>query len=201
MCKEGVFMNRNLSKLIKKYKNLYFSEKGILGTIFYFFSLGDNYPKCKYIIYSIKSKYWGGRKGFIALFLHKFYSFKKIRCPISNSVELNFKSLGEGLMIFHYGIVTSENCIFANNVWLRGNNCIGNNGKSHEAPKIGNNVDVGFGAVVIGPITIADGVTIGANSVVTKTIDIPNCIVAGCPAKIIRMKNKGNTSYVNQENS
>ena len=52
-------------------------------------------------------------------------------------------------------------------------------------PIIGNNVSIGSGAVVVGPITIGDNVIIGANSYVDK--DVPsNVVVAGSPAKVIR---------------
>ena len=58
---------------------------------------------------------------------------------------------------------------------------IHNNG----VPMIGNNVYIGPGAKLFGPITIGDNVTIGANAVVNR--DIPsNCVVAGVPAKIIK---------------
>lgn len=46
------------------------------------------------------------------------------------------------------------------------------------------NVYIGTGAKVLGPITIGDNVTIGANAVVIK--DVPaNNTVAGIPAKVI----------------
>lgn len=50
-------------------------------------------------------------------------------------------------------------------------------------PTIGNNVFIGTGAVVIGPINIGDNEIIGANTVVTK--DVPaNCYAVGSPAII-----------------
>ena len=52
-------------------------------------------------------------------------------------------------------------------------------------PVIGNNVSIGSGAVVVGPISIGDNVVIGANSYVDKSVP-PNVVVAGCPARIIR---------------
>jgi virginiamycin A acetyltransferase len=56
-----------------------------------------------------------------------------------------------------------------------------------EGIKIGNDVWIGMGAYIMPGITIGNGVTVAANSVVTK--DIPDyCIVAGVPAKIIKMK-------------
>lgn len=50
---------------------------------------------------------------------------------------------------------------------------------------IGDNVWIGEGAMIIGNVNIGEGVIIAANSVVTN--DIPAyCLVAGCPAKIIK---------------
>jgi serine O-acetyltransferase len=52
---------------------------------------------------------------------------------------------------------------------------------------IGNNVDIGAGAKVLGNITIGDNVLIGANAVVLK--DIPtNSIAVGVPAVIKQNK-------------
>lgn len=50
---------------------------------------------------------------------------------------------------------------------------------------IGSNVWIGSNACIMPNVKIGNGVVVGANSVVTK--DIPdNCMVAGCPAKIIK---------------
>lgn len=59
-------------------------------------------------------------------------------------------------------------------------------GKSpyREVPKIGNNVFIGPGAVICGPIIIEDNVIVAPNSVVTKSIP-KGAIVGGIPAKII----------------
>jgi serine O-acetyltransferase len=52
-------------------------------------------------------------------------------------------------------------------------------------PKIGDNVTVGEGARVLGPVDIGDNCIIGANSVVIS--DVPDgCTVAGTPARIIK---------------
>ncbi|MCE8888841.1 serine acetyltransferase [Parabacteroides merdae] len=52
---------------------------------------------------------------------------------------------------------------------------------------IGNNVYIAKGSIVMGGITIGNNVTIGANAVVTKPVP-DNAIVAGVPAKILRIK-------------
>jgi acetyltransferase-like isoleucine patch superfamily enzyme len=52
---------------------------------------------------------------------------------------------------------------------------------------VGNNVWIGYGACILRGVTIGDNAIIGTNSVVTK--DIPaNAVVAGLPARIIRMR-------------
>ena len=52
------------------------------------------------------------------------------------------------------------------------------------APTLGDNILIGAGAKIIGPIKIGSNVKIGANAVVTK--DIPdNCTVVGNPARIV----------------
>jgi len=60
-------------------------------------------------------------------------------------------------------------------------------------PTVGNNVTIGAGARVLGPVYIGDGVQIGANSVVVK--DIPaGAVATGVPATV-RFPNKGQDPY------
>ena len=60
-------------------------------------------------------------------------------------------------------------------------------------PTVGNNVTIGAGARILGPVYIGDGVQIGANSVVVK--DIPaGAVAVGVPATI-RFPNKGEDPY------
>jgi len=53
-------------------------------------------------------------------------------------------------------------------------------------PVIGDNVHISHGAVIFGGITIGNNVVIGANAVVNKPVP-ENAIVAGVPAKILRI--------------
>ncbi|WP_273759372.1 DapH/DapD/GlmU-related protein [Bartonella sp. ML70XJBT.G] len=52
---------------------------------------------------------------------------------------------------------------------------------------IGNDVWIGHGAVIMPGITIGHGAIIGANAVITKDV-LPYMIVAGVPAKLLRMR-------------
>lgn len=75
-----------------------------------------------------------------------------------------------------------ENCRIQSNV------NIGATGGSNKAPKIGNNVYIGPGAVLYGDIEITDNYYIGANAVVNKSFTEPYSVIAGVPAKLIRFE-------------
>ena len=93
---------------------------------------------------------------------------------------------GKGLRIWHYGsTIISGDARLGENCTLHGQACIGNNGSGIAAPVIGNNVDIGVGAKIIGDITIADNVKIGAGAVVTKSCLEPGATLVGIPAKPI----------------
>ena len=71
------------------------------------------------------------------------------------------------------------------NCWVNPGVAIGYRDDKGGLPVIGNNVYIGAGAKILGPITIGDNVVIGANAVVSK--DVPSdCTVAGVPARIIK---------------
>lgn len=57
-------------------------------------------------------------------------------------------------------------------------------GKRH--PTLGNQVVVGAGAKILGPITIGDGGRVGSNAVVVKDV-APNATVVGVPGKIVQV--------------
>lgn len=114
----------------------------------------------------------------------KFRTMRRYCCEISP-----YATIGPGFFLPHcIGIVIGHEVIAGSNLELFQNVTIGSNRKEQNGrfmPVIGDNVSIGSGAVVVGPITIGDNVQIGANSYVDK--DIPsNVVVAGCPAKIIK---------------
>ena len=98
--------------------------------------------------------------------------------------------IGKGLFIDHgMGVVIGETAEVGDNVTLYHGVTLGGTGKDtgKRHPTVGNNVIIGSGAKILGPIVIGDGVKIGANSVVLK--DVPaNCTAVGIPAKIIYKK-------------
>lgn len=148
--------------------------------------------------------------GFFAMVVYRFgrwrYGLKNkfIRKPLSFIYKLlyfNIKNhgielpceviLGKNFQIHHNGgIVVSGYTQFGDNCIIRNGVTIGTARIDKiEAPIIGNNVNIGTGAKILGGITIGNNVDIGANAVVLK--DIPDdSIAVGIPARIIR-KNRG----------
>ncbi|MCI1946508.1 serine O-acetyltransferase EpsC [Clostridium luticellarii] len=98
--------------------------------------------------------------------------------------------IGKGLFIDHgMGVVIGETAEVGDNVTLYHGVTLGGTGKDtgKRHPTIGNNVFIGSGAKILGPIVVGDNVKIGANAVVLK--DVPsNCTAVGVPVRIIYKK-------------
>lgn len=96
-------------------------------------------------------------------------------------------AFGPGLKIWHYGnIVVNSGARIGKNCILHGDNCIGNNGINNINPVIGDNVDIGVGAKIIGDVVIGNNVIIAAGAVVVRSINEDNVVVAGVPAKVVK---------------
>jgi len=101
--------------------------------------------------------------------------------------------IGKGFFIDHgTGVVIGETAEIGENCVLFHNVTLGGTGKHKDKrhPTIGNNVLIGTGAIILGPITIGSNVKIGADTTIIMK-DIPdNCTVVGTPGKIVRLQNK-----------
>ena len=122
---------------------------------------------------------------FPCIFVHKFIFYWII------GIEININAkIGANCQLFHgQALVINGGTIIGNDAILRNSITIGTkllaDGTNSSAPQIGNFVNIGSNSVIIGPIKIGDNVSIGAGSVVVK--DFPNnCIIAGNPAIIIK---------------
>lgn len=115
----------------------------------------------------------------------------KNRIGVKIGVEIEASTFGPGLIIHHNGsIVVSNHARVGDNCQLHGDNCIGNLGGPVDSgsPTVGDNVDIGVGAKLLGPITIADGIRIGANAVVLSSFTEPGITIAGIPARQVGKK-------------
>lgn len=97
--------------------------------------------------------------------------------------------IGKGLFIDHgMGVVIGETSIVGDNCTIYQGVTLGGTGKDKgkRHPTIGNNVMIGAGAKVLGPINVGDNSKIAANAVVLS--DVPdNSTCVGVPARIARI--------------
>ena len=108
--------------------------------------------------------------------------------------------IGKNLFIDHgMGVVIGETSEIGENVTIYHNVTLGGSSPSidserqrHEKrhPTIGNDVVIGSGAQIIGPIKVGNNSRIAANAVVVK--DVPeNATMVGIPARAVKLENKG----------
>lgn len=115
----------------------------------------------------------------------KILDRKKNILGMQLGIEIPINHVVPGVRIAHGNVILNgyvgKDCIF------HGNNVLGNKktGDRNAVPKLGNQVDVGVGAVIIGNVEIADRCVIGAGAVVTKSFLTPGSIIAGVPAREI----------------
>ena len=149
----------------------------------------SEYCITKYLVYLRKQEYYINTAGTnrVKKLLALYYERKKHNLGNKLGFYIGPNSFKEGLSIYHHGtVIVNPNARIGINCKLHGNNCIGNDGKSEDCPKIGDNVEVGFGAVIIGGIQIADGIKIGANAIVNKSFTEPGITIAGVPARRVK---------------
>lgn len=115
-----------------------------------------------------------------------FYKFLYKLIQIVTGIELPCEVvIGNNFVIDHFGgIVISGYARFGDNCRIRNGVVVGlKNVNDPCAPSIGNNVDIGAGAKILGNITVGNNVVIGANAVVLT--DVPDdSLAVGVPAVI-----------------
>ena len=138
--------------------------------------------------------------GLHAVFFHKISNFfwkinlKLLARILSNisrfltGIEIHpAVKIGKKLFIDHgMGIVIGETTIIGNNVSIYQGVTLGGTKtvKEKRHPTINDNVVIGAGAKILGPVLIGKNSRIGANSVVTKNVP-SNTTVIGIPARVI----------------
>jgi serine O-acetyltransferase len=102
-------------------------------------------------------------------------------CIIGRGAEF-----GAGFVLVHStGVVINGQVRGGEHIYIEHQVTIG--AERRQSPTLGNDVFIGAGAKVIGPIHIGDGARIGANAVVLS--DVPAwSTVAGIPARVVKQR-------------
>ena len=172
-------------------------------------SIKSRDPAAKSVL-SIVLTYPGVKAVFFHKFAHLFHGagFDLIARIISQTIRFFTgieihpgAKIGQNLFIDHgMGVVIGETSEIGDNVTIYHAVTLGGSSPSidserqrHEKrhPTIGNDVVIGSGAQIIGPVNVGNGARIAANAVVVK--DVPeNATMVGIPAKAVKLENKGN---------
>jgi serine O-acetyltransferase len=140
----------------------------------------EMYPEFRNVFYFRLGRYEGNLSELtlkLAKFLYK---------PVESFFFLDYVTLGPGFFVEH-GLVTLIGAhIIGKNCWINSGVTIGyKTGLEKSLAIIGDNVYIGAGAKILGPVTIGDNVLIGANAVITRNVP-SNCTVVGVPARIVK---------------
>jgi serine O-acetyltransferase len=95
--------------------------------------------------------------------------------------------IGQNCLLGHggSGVVIHKQAKIGNRVLICQQVTIGGTGIGTSMPVIGDDVYIGAGAKILGPVEVGSNCVIGANAVVVKSVP-PGCVVAGVPARIIK---------------
>ena len=146
------------------------------------------------LCYRLNHFLWQKNFKFLARFLSQTVRFL-------TGIEIHpAATIGKGFFIDHgMGVVIGEtseigdNVTLYHNVTLGGRNLFNKEGKASgkRHPTIGNNVVIGSGAQILGPIKIGDNAKIGANAVVVKDVEENATVVGVAAHQIDQNKNQG----------
>lgn len=117
-----------------------------------------------------------------------YIAFYKLITEYILGTEIHWRStIGAGMHISHgYALVIHSNAVVGENVLLRHGVTIGvgHTGDPTDVPTIGDNVEFGANAIVVGRVVVGRGAKLGAGTVVTKSVPA-SALVVGNPAKVI----------------
>ena len=138
--------------------------------------------------------------GVHAVFFHKISNFFwKLKLKLLGRIISNISRFLTGIEIHPavkigknffidqgMGIVIGETTVIGDNVSIYQGVTLGGTKweKRKRHPSISDNVVIGAGAKVLGPITVGKNSKIGANSVVTRNVP-SNTVVVGIPARVV----------------
>ena len=104
---------------------------------------------------------------------------------IGNGTILGYGGMG---IVIHTNAKIGENCMILQQVTIGTSVSFFDTKKLHPVPIIEDNVYIGSGAKILGGITIGEGSVIGANAVVTKSVEA-NSLVLGIPGRVVKKIN------------
>lgn len=142
-----------------------------------------------YLRYMRKLEYYTNCKTPLRELSRVYYDFKFRSAGRKLGYAIGINVCGPGLSLPHYGtIIISAEARLGSNCRVHACVNIGRSGGGKNAPQIGDNVYIGPSSVLFGDIIIANNVTIGANATVNQSFEQEYVVIAGTPAKIVKIE-------------
>lgn len=158
--------------------------------------LGKN--KIRLIHIWLSRVFWGiflyriERSGYL-LFGNSYKYIRIIFIPVFNliqaysNIDINYRAdIGGGFIVLHpsMGVVISGFAVIGNSLSLTGGNVIGIRKECKPGDfKIGDYCSLGANAVILGPVILGNGISVGALACVVKNCNADNATLLGIPAK------------------
>lgn len=125
--------------------------------------------------------YYSSRGG-MCKFIYYYYRYKYNRVSLKLGFSIGYNCFGYGLVIPHYGtIVVGQSNRIGNYAVLHTSTCISDNGKL-----IGDALYLSTGVKITSKLVLKDNISVGANSLVNKSNNNDNILIAGSPAQEIK---------------
>ncbi len=173
-------MSNTISKDIIKQSIKYFYKRAFddsFKRFFVSFLIKDHsYYRYKLYLHYSKMMYRKNKRLFYK-FLYIISTIKYKRISLKINVQINTDYYIQNFYFMHNNVIVNKKSIIGKNATFVGNNCLGL--EKNEAPKLGDNVELGYGAIILGGVHIANNVHIGANAIITKDILEEGAVVVG----------------------
>ena len=147
-----------------------------------------------------KTEYYNNKekKSLLDKIMLRHYKKKHRKMTYTYTTSIPINVCGPGLSIAHLGtIYVNSKSQIGKNLRIQSGVTVGGAAGKDGLPILGDNVYLGAGSKVIGPIRIASNVAIGANAVVAKSIEEDGTTWGGVPAK--KISNNNSWAYIAEE--
>lgn len=176
--------NKKRLKEYLRYETLKYGVRG--GVIRNIFPISENDVLRKHQIILRKTEFHVNTNHFIRAII---YRAVLLRIQNKYALHVPINTVGKGLKIMHVGpVLINGRATVGEDCSIHINTSLVAGGSKDDVPTIGKRCVIGVGAVVIGGVNIADDTIIGANAVVTKSIEEGKITIAGIPAKVLSKK-------------